>query len=408
MNNKKILIIIGFIVIVFGLSFALYWVFFRSAPEKLDQNQNFSGGNIPTNIANGNISIINQNTNTNQGFPWEEYLEQGVSTVANGGLTAVNKISDNTVSSLISGLNGLQYYDATNQQFYRINPDGSITALSDQKFYQVQSVTWSERGEKAILEYPDGTNILYNFDTKKQVTLPREMEDFSFNTSGSQIAAKWVGDNADNNWIIAANDDGSGMFLVEPIGDQANDVIMGYSPDNQVAALYRKYTDSQNQEVYPIGLHGEEYNSFSVAGAGFTSTWSPDGSSLLYSVYNEDTNYAPNLWVTKGNTSDLGDLKVSLNVSTWPDKCTFADGGTLYCAVPQGLPRGAGFYPELADKYPDNFYRIDLNSGNKTLLASPVGESGSYAAYNLFTSSDGSFLYFVDKNTGKLQNIRLK
>lgn len=407
MNTRKILIFVGFIVIIIGLSFALYWVFFRSPQSQTGQNNNFNGGNIP-NIGNGNISIINQNANVSGGFPWEEYLSQGVSTVANGGLTAVNKVTDNTVSGMTSGANGFQYYDATAQLFYRINPDGSITALSDQKFYQVQSITWSDKADKAILEYPDGSNILYNFETDKQVTLPIELEDFSFNTAGSQIAAKWIGDTEDNNWIVAANDDGSGMFLVEPIADQGNDVAIGYSPDSQVAALYRKYTDAQNQEVFPIGLHGENYKSFDVAGAGFTSSWSPDGSSLLYSVYNQDTNYAPNLWVTKGNTSELGDLKVSLNVSTWPDKCTFADTSTLYCAVPQGLPRGAGFYPELADQYPDNFYRIDLNSGLKTLLASPVGESGSYAAYDLFTSSDGSWLYFIDKNTGRLQNIRLK
>jgi len=72
------------------------------------------------------------------------------------------------------------------------------------------------------------------------------------------------------------------------------------------------------------------------------------------------------------------------------------------------LPRGAGFYPEIADQFPDNFYTIDLNSGIKTLLASPVGENGSYTAYNLFTSADGSILYFTDRNTGELQSIRLR
>ncbi|HLD53322.1 MAG TPA: hypothetical protein VJA82_08460, partial [Sediminibacterium sp.] len=140
----------------------------------------------------------------------------------------------------------------------------------------------------------------------------------------------------------------------------------------------------------------------------FTSSWSPEGNSLLYSVYSETTDYLPNLWVTNGQTSRLGDLKVSLNLATWPDKCTFSGENSLYCAVPQGLPRGAGLYPEIANSYPDNFYRVDLSTGAKTLIASPVGDLGGYTAYNLFVSDDGQFLYFTDQDSGLLQSIRLR
>ena len=73
-----------------------------------------------------------------------------------------------------------------------------------------------------------------------------------------------------------------------------------------------------------------------------------------------------------------------------------------------GLPRGAGLYPEIADRYQDNFYSIDLSTGIKNLIASPVGARGSYSAHNLYTSSDGTKLYFMDKKTGTLQSIRLK
>ncbi|MCD4761122.1 hypothetical protein K8R42_04450 [bacterium] len=328
--------------------------------------------------------------------------------VASGGLTAVNKITDTKIDGLTSGSSGLQYYDKDKQKFYKINENGEIEELSNTLFYQVETVSWSNNGEKAILEYPDGSNILYNFKTGKQVTLPREMEEFSFNSIGNQITAKWIGNYEEDNWIVAANDDGSGMFLVEALGDQSYSTDVGYSPDNQIAAVHHKAYGIDRQEIYPIGLHGENLKSFVVDGAGFTSAWSPEGSTLLYSVHNQATDYTPNLWVTQGKTSELGDLKVSLNVATWPEKCTFSGENTLFCAVPQGLPRGAGLFPEIADRYPDNFYHIDLNTGTKTLIASPVGESGSYTAYNLFTSDDGSILYFIDNNSGTLQSIRLK
>lgn len=408
MNIKKILAVAGFVIMVLFFGFALYWVFFRTTPPPTDVEPDYNATNLPG-IGPGNITIIDDNVNVgNVGLPWKDFVQDEISEVANGGLTAVYEVTDTSVKEPMNTGRGLQYYDTENQQFFRINENGEIELLSDKKFYEVDKVTWAGSGSKAILEYPDGSNILYNFNTGKQVTLPPEMEDFDFNKVGNQITAKWIGDNEDNNWLIAANDDGSGMFLIEPLGDQAHNTAMDFSPDNQVAALYRSYVDAQRQEVFPIGLHGENYKSFIVNGAGFESEWSPEGNTLLYSVYNDTTNYNPNLWVTKGRTSELGDLKVSLNLSTWPDKCTFSGEDTVYCAAPQGLPRGAGFYPEIADQYPDNFYSIDLNSGVKTLIASPVGAGGNYTAYDLVLSPDGSLLYFTDISSGTLQSIRLK
>ncbi|MFA6466743.1 MAG: hypothetical protein WCV71_02705 [Patescibacteria group bacterium] len=406
MDKKKILMVVAFILLVLGLSFALYWVFFRSTPP-VTPPDDFNAGNLPG-IGDGNVTIVNQNTNTNNnGLPWQIYVPDKVSDVASGGLTKVDELVNNEVKGLTTSPNGLQYYDTNTQKFYRINENGQIEELSNKAFYKVDTVTWAGNGDKAILEYPDGSNILYNFSTGKQVTLPAEMEDFSFDASNSKIAAKWIGPSEDDNWLVVSNDDGSGMALIEPLGDQTHTTFVGFSPDNQVAVMHSKYVDAQRQEVYPLGLNGESFKSFIVNGAGFDYDWSPEGNSMIYSVYNGDTNYNPNLWVTNGQTSELGDIKVSLNIATWPDKCTFAGEDAMYCAVPQGLPRGAGLYPEIADRYPDNFYYINLNSGTKNLIASPIGASGSYTAHNLFRSPDGSLLYFTD-GSGNLQSIRLK
>lgn len=406
MNIRKILLVILFVLAILGLGFALYWVFFRTAPV-VTTNDNFVPGNIP-NVPNSNITVVNTNVNINTSLPWQQYVGGKVSNIANGGLTEVTKVVDSKVTGFTKGNQGVQFYDADKQQFFRINDQGQLVALNDKKFYKVEKVTWNNNGEKAIIEYPDGNNILYNFRTNEQVTLPIELVEFSLNNQGSQISAKWLGDTEDNNWLISANDDGSQLALLEPLGDKSYSTQMVFSPDNQVAALHTKYIDAQRQEVFPIGFNGENLKSFEVAGGGFVADWSPQGNTMVYSVYNEATNYNPNLWITKGRTSELGDIKVSLNVPTWPDKCTFADESTMYCAVPQGLPRGAGIYPEISYQYPDNFYRIDLNSGLKTLLASPVGADGIYSATNLFTSADGSILYFIDNNTGRLQTMRLR
>ncbi len=406
MDIKKIFIAIGFMLFVAAIGFALYWVFFRSLPiADTDTDDPFRPTGLPS-IGDGGPTVVDPGDD--DALPWREYYGDKVSPVANGGLTAVEKITTSTAKGITSGPQGLQYYDEDEQKFFSIDNDGKIVSLSDQKFYGVENVTWENAGEKAILEYPDGRNILYNFKTGKQVTLPHEMEEFSFNGAANQIVAEWIGDSDENNWLVTSNDDGSGLRLIEPIGDQSHNVQVGVSPDNQVAALFREYVDAQRQEVYPLGFNKENLNSFVVNGAGFDSKWSNDGQRLMYSVYNKDTNYNPNLWVTSGDTGNLGDIKVSLNLQTWPEKCTFSGADNLVCAVPQGLPRGAGLAPEVSKDYRDNFYSIDLNTGAKFLLASPVGEDGLYSAENLFVSNDGSVLYFTDANTGVLQSIKLR
>ncbi len=407
MNIKKILLVIAFIAFVLGMSFALWWVFFRPSPVTPPIDQNFNPGNIPG--VNQNTGGNNVSTSTNPSdSPWQTIFKDKISQVANGGLTEVKTLNDNKVKGIAKTSDGVKYYDENKDQFFRINGQGQPELLTDKKFFEVSNVLWSPKDDKAILEYPDGMNILYNFRTNKQVTLPPELASFSFAPSGQQISATWLGANEEDNWLVLANDDGSGLSLLEPIGDEAADVQVGFSPDSQVAALFRKSVDLQRQEVYPIGLHGENLNSFTVNGSGFVSSWSPAGNSLLYSVYSDSTDYLPNLWVTNGQTSRLGDLKVSLNLATWPEKCTFSGENSLYCAVPQGLPRGAGLYPEIANSYPDNFYRVDLSTGSKTLIASPVGDLGGYTAYNLSVSDDGQFLYFTDQDSGLLQSIRLR
>src|SRR3989344_7824625 len=179
MNFRKLIIVMVFALFVLGVGFGLYWVFFRSIDAELRPDI-FNAGQIPE-IGPGELTIVNDLTNgLINGLPWQDYVQGQISPVASGGLTEVQEIRDGNVSGLAVGTDGLQFYDQTNQQFYRLDAKGQIQALSGAKFYQVQNVTWAAGGQKAILEYPDGSNVLYNFRTGQQVTLPPELEGFSF------------------------------------------------------------------------------------------------------------------------------------------------------------------------------------------------------------------------------------
>jgi len=410
MNKKRIPLIIGFIASVFLIAWVLYMFFFRAffpddGTTDIKGNRN---GSLPT-VTNGNISVFD-NTNDSialPNFPGANIDLAAPTEVARGGLTKVNDYEVTSAKGLTSGLSGNAFYNENAGYFYRIGDDG-VELLSDERFFNVETVTWSNQQDKAILEYPDGSNVIYNFETKKQITLPEEMTDFAFNPNGTTIATKWLGSNRDENWLMVGDADGQNFNLVEPLGDRQHNVQVSVSPDDQVVALYRKANDATTQTILTIGRNNENYKQFTVKGSNFESKWSPAQTDLLYSVAKQDEDYKPTLWITSGSEATLGSSHLDLQLNTWSSKCTFNTSGTsIYCAEPIELPRAAGLYPELAQGTPDVFYRIDLRSGQKIPLAVPVGNQPFYSAETVSLSPDESLLYFVDSNTGALHSIRL-
>ncbi|NTU99327.1 hypothetical protein HGA64_04995, partial [Candidatus Falkowbacteria bacterium] len=265
--------------------------------------------------------------------------------------------------------------------------------------------TWSPNKNKAVLEYPDGANIIYDFDKQKQITLPSHWKDFSFSPSGDQIVFKSMGQDVDNRWLATVNEDGSQIKGVESLGNKDATVYSEWSPNNQIVAMFTEGKDFNRQEVYFVGLNGENFKSTVVEGRGFEPKWSPQGSQLMYSVYSADTDMKPNLWVVDAQGDSIGNNRRNLNVNTWADKCNFSNGNTAYCAVPRSLDEGAGLFPELKDNTVDDLYQIDVTTGNKKRVAVPQGD---YTINNIMISQDQKYLYFTDKGTNQIHKINLK
>lgn len=301
--------------------------------------------------------------------------------------------------------NGLVFYNKQDGKFYRLNADGSVTALADTVFYNVESATLSPTKDEAIIEYPDGANIYYDFTTKKQVTLPKHWEDFSFAPNGDQIAAKSLSLSPENRWLIAADPTGASIELIEPLGDNADLVSVNWSPNNQIVAFSKTGNPigGDRQEILLVGKKGENFPALVVEGRGFEASWSPSGEKLLYSVYNGASNYQPTLWITSADPGSIGLDRTLLQLNTWPDKCAFATDQYLYCAVPTQLPNGAGLAPQIAENIPDVLVRIDLETGTKT----PIPLSENHTINSLTVSKSGTTLFFTDSHQSGLFSVAL-
>ncbi len=403
---KKVFLIIGFLLLVFIIAHLLWSLFFQtnnktSISQKITPGQNGVFPEIKTGSVNiqpsGNKGVFPENTGSQK--------TNSADSVAQGGVTKTKAITQSPVAGpTLSKNGGLQYYNPKDGLFYHLDENGHPSLMSDKIFHNVKKVVWAGSKDKAILEYPDGRKILYNFQTKKQVTLPSHWHDFSFSPDSNRIISKNIALDPENNWLVVSKDDGSQARTLENIGTNGDTVFPNWSPNNQIAAMYTKGIDFNRQEVFFVGLNNENFKSTVIEGRGFEGKWSTTGDNLLYSVYSTKTNLNPQLWLVNSKIDTIGQNRHSIGLSTWANKCTFASNNDIYCAVPENLERGAGMFPELANKTKDDLYHINTKTGTKELIAVP---NGSYNISQIMVSKNGNKLYFTDNKSKRLYQVRL-
>ena len=165
---KQVFFITGFIVIVLAMALGLYWFFFRSKPPTSPTEiQPGVSGQLPQ--TGSTTTTATAPTTTPSGFPTAQGVPRDLTLptgVPRTGRTRV--LIPGVMRSLSMSAQGARAYNPADGKFYRITPDGQATPLSSQVFFNVESVDWGNRSDKAIINYPDGSNILYDFTTDKQ------------------------------------------------------------------------------------------------------------------------------------------------------------------------------------------------------------------------------------------------
>lgn len=405
-RTKKILLVIGFIVSVFAIAFILYALFFRPTPPEptVEEQPESSTGTLPSAIE----ALLREREAEEETGAAARLSE--ADEVARGGLTQTTRLTTSAVENATLSGDGasMNYYSAADGRFYTIDEDGNVVALSDKQFPDAESVEWNRKAEKAVIEFPDGSNVIYDFSAEKQVTLPNHWEDFDFSPVQDQVAAKSIALDPNNRWLVIASDDGSKTTSIQALGENASKMDVNWSPNDQVVA-FAKTADAiqgglDRQVIYPVGKNKENFKGLVVEGLGFESLWSPSGKQLLYSVAGDYSDNKPLLWIVDATSASMGDNRHSLGLNTWVDKCTWSSSTTVYCAVPINLPQNAGLGRALYENEPDALYKLDLATGRSTLVAIPAE---STAMNHLQVSDDESKLYFTN-SLGRLELMRLK
>lgn len=405
---KRALGITAFALSTIGIGTALYFTFFRAAPSPVavepptDQLPSAGGGTLKPSMGAGERPVSTGSA-TGTGL-------RPAAAVANGGLTQTTSLTSGAVAqtSLSKDGNGVNYYDATDGRFYKVDGEGNVVRLSDKTFPQVQQATWDAGADKAVLEFPDGSNVVYDFENETQVTLPSHWKDFDFSPTGGQIIAKSIAVDPANRWLVTVNADGSNARAFQALGDNESKVQVAWSPNDQVVA-FSDTGESQGavdrRMIIPLGKNQENLKGLVVEGYGFLPNWSPDGSRLLYSAAGDYSDSKPLLWTVDGAANTIGANRRSLGLNTWADKCSFASATILYCAVPRDLPSNAGLQRSLYRNLPDTLYQADLSTGRTSLVAVPAADT---TMERLQVSADGTEVFYTNASTGQLERLKLK
>lgn len=414
---KQALLIGGFVVGLLVLGFLIYWVFFRTPAAETPSNQNTNTNvglpninDILGNVNGGGNQNGNGNLNANVALP-------GIDSVARGGQTQVTPLTPDAETKNPAPApgqqgDGVRYYDAVTGKFYSVDSNGNIQQIGTAEFTNVQNVTWNKTNNEVILEFPDGANVYYNLSNNKQVTLPKEFEEFDFSQDGGDIAFKYMHQDPERRVLAMSSPDGSQAKTLEALGENEQRVQVGWSPTGKVAATYSSYIDVNRQEIGFIGLNRENFKGTVVEGRGFQSQYSTDGARMLYSVYSTATEYKPSLSIVDSDGENIGNNRREIGLNTFAEKCAFTkDSSTLYCGVPSNQKYGYGLEPNILNGVPDDIYKIDLKSGIKTKIATPVNNQGqavySVAPKSVTVTKDGQ-LIFQDSTSGQLVKIRLQ
>ncbi|MCB9799031.1 hypothetical protein H6758_04900 [Candidatus Nomurabacteria bacterium] len=406
-EKKRIIFIIGFIIVTLVFGYAIYRVFF--APKEpvpyLDESPDYGVGEFPfagegepqTPVTGPGVLPSTDTISPTQIISEQERLlaEQPTSRI----------VSEAVVSASVTASGNLNYYNPQNGKFYKVDAEGNIVPLSDEVFFNVQNVTWSPADDQAILEYPDGSKLYYNFATNEQATIPKHWEEFSFSKNGSRIASKSIGLSPENRWLVVANPDGKNVKFVEPLGDNADKVNVDFSPNGQIVgtSMTGASQGADRQEVLFVGQNGENFRSTMVEGRGLVTHWSPTGNKLLYSVYSASSQYKPELWIVNASPQTIGTGRKSLKINTWANKCTFENERFIYCGVPVSLDPGAGLEPSIADAIQDRIYKIDLQTGAQIEIPTPE----LYTIDSIQFDTKNRRLFFTDKIRSGIFNVQL-
>jgi hypothetical protein len=177
-------------------------------------------------------------------------------------------------------------------------------------------------------------------------------------------------------------------------------------PQGSDLFLREKPSGIATSSLYSLSTSSRAFNTVISNIYGLSIKWSQKGDKMLYSK-TDSKGQSIGIYTADRN----GTNEKSANVSTLAEKCTWSqDIRYIYCAVPTNIQE-AKLLPD--DFYKgtfignDQFYKINVETGEKTNILEGETINETYDATELFLSPTEDYLMFINKGNGLLYSIKL-
>lgn len=301
------------------------------------------------------------------------------------------------------------YFDPGAKEFYSIGLDGlNDTAITRANLKNLYDVLWSATKDKAILVFSEDKGktkkyIYFNFSDQKSTELDPRFQNIVLSPDGKRIAYLYIDKKKDISNLSIASYDGSNWRKITPYDKE--EINLEWLSGGKLSILdYSTAYKEGKLSLYDIEKGGD-YSVLLTKKYGLTINWSPDTKKVIY---------------TDGGTKGARDLSLyvynlnkkeekNLQISTLADKCAWAkDSRTIICAIPENF---SNYYVQPDDYYNekfisrDSFYKIDVETGERTKIADADQFAKDYDVYKPFLSDDAKTMYFQRRHDGKLYTL---
>ncbi|MEI9966466.1 MAG: hypothetical protein WDN67_02300 [Candidatus Moraniibacteriota bacterium] len=314
-----------------------------------------------------------------------------------------NPVNEAVLAPVTSSDGTLYYYSVDDKALKKATLEGKDKAvLLNNLPGTPERVLWSPKRDKILLLI-GGHWYFSDIANKTLVDLKEGIINTAWNSLGDKIFYIYR-DPSGAQSVNTANPDGSnwqalsdlppGGFFLANI-PQTPGLSLWKRPSAPEKTLFERITPGGSPEKLFEGPYGADY------------LWAPSGDKVAISSSNGPGGESLNVSLIDKQGGGLRSLAIPTLVSklAWS-----RDGGTLYFALPGGLPQGTVLpndYFGKGLKSRDTFWKIDVTTNKKTRLLDTEAIGQDFDSSDLFLSPKEDALFFTDRTTKKLYRIDL-
>ncbi|QQS15319.1 MAG: hypothetical protein IPK84_03040 [Candidatus Moraniibacteriota bacterium] len=331
------------------------------------------------------------------------------------------EVKDKKIAPLTDGEGVAPFFDVKDRALFYLVPDEKalketflVTGLPktvETFSFVPRDIVWSPDGGKALIQKGDTEWVLFSrkkgneSDASSTTLLKSGIESPAWTSLGDRIVYKYFDPETKKRTLNIANPDGSDWSVIGETSFQF--LEMRPVPKSSTVAVWNRGNAFERTSLKILPIVGGEMKEIFSANYGADYLFAPNGSRILVS----DS-------IEKGSTSislallnDQGGGYTNLFVPSFAGKAVWSKNSRfVYYALPGSIPAGS-ILPNDYYRKPiltaDTFWKVDVETGEKSRIVDPNDIDQNYDAENLVLDADETMLFFRNRHDGRIYRILL-